>query len=63
MFTDISLLQIERSNEHQVVVRNVDFNLSGNFSCEVTTDAPGFLTKYAFEQMLVVGKYKILLCG
>lgn len=28
------------SNASQVVIRNVGFGLSGNFSCEVTADAP-----------------------
>ncbi|XP_074033583.1 uncharacterized protein [Leptinotarsa decemlineata] len=42
------------SNEHQVVLRDVGFNLSGKFSCEVTADAPPFSTKTASEDMLVV---------
>ncbi|XP_066138486.1 uncharacterized protein [Euwallacea fornicatus] len=42
------------SNEHQVVLRNIGFNLSGNFSCEVTTDAPYFSAIIAIKDMVVV---------
>lgn len=34
------------------------FGLSGNFSCEVTADAPLFSTATAFGAMQVVGKLK-----
>nr|XP_013097814.1 unnamed protein product [Stomoxys calcitrans]XP_013097822.1 unnamed protein product [Stomoxys calcitrans]XP_013097829.1 unnamed protein product [Stomoxys calcitrans] len=42
------------SNATQVVIRNVNFGLSGNFSCEVTADAPLFSTATAYAQMQVV---------
>ncbi|XP_037954619.1 uncharacterized protein LOC119684614 [Teleopsis dalmanni] len=42
------------SNATQVVIRNVGFGLSGNFSCEVTADAPLFSTATAYAQMQVV---------
>ncbi|XP_060517763.1 uncharacterized protein LOC132696769 isoform X2 [Cylas formicarius] len=42
------------SNEHQVVLRNVSFNLSGNFSCEVTTEPPLFSVQADTKEMLVV---------
>nr|CAD7452559.1 unnamed protein product [Timema tahoe] len=42
------------SNESLVVLRKVGFNLSGNFSCEVTVDAPSFSTKTVQQQLLVV---------
>uniref|UniRef100_A0A1B0G0C4 Ig-like domain-containing protein n=1 Tax=Glossina morsitans morsitans TaxID=37546 RepID=A0A1B0G0C4_GLOMM len=45
------------SNATQVIIRNVSFNLSGNFACEVTADAPLFSTATAYAQMQVVGKY------
>lgn len=51
--------QIALSNVSQVVIRNVGFGLSGNFSCEVTADAPSFSTATASIQMQVVGKFKI----
>ncbi|XP_031329233.1 uncharacterized protein LOC116160225 isoform X2 [Photinus pyralis] len=50
---DFSPLQVNHSNSTQVVLRNVEFNLSGNFSCEVTTEE-GFSTGYDTKTMLVV---------
>lgn len=51
-------LQGLQSNASQVVIRNVGFGLSGNFSCEVTADAPSFSTAQAYTSMQVVGEYK-----
>lgn len=48
--------QLSMSNASQVVLRNVGFGLSGNFSCEVTADAPSFSTRTAHILMQVVGK-------
>ncbi|EDV91546.1 GH17501 [Drosophila grimshawi] len=42
------------SNATLVVIRNVSFGLSGNFSCEVTADAPLYSTATAYAQMQVV---------
>ncbi|XP_050317609.1 uncharacterized protein LOC126751405 [Bactrocera neohumeralis] len=42
------------SNATQVVIRDVKFTLSGNFSCEVTADAPLFSTATAYAQVQVV---------
>lgn len=53
---DTLILQTNLSNASQVVIRNVGFGLSGNFSCEVTADAPSFSTATANIQMQVVGK-------
>lgn len=47
-------VDLELSNEQQVVLRKVGFNLSGNFSCEVTTEAPLFSTAVVSKDMLVV---------
>lgn len=56
-------LQYSLSNASQVVIRNVGFGLSGNFSCEVSADAPSFSTAMAHIQMQVVGKLSIcMLC-
>jgi hypothetical protein len=49
-------LQLSMSNESVVVLRKVGFNLSGNFSCEVTVEAPSFSTATVHQQMLVVCK-------
>ncbi|XP_030370653.1 uncharacterized protein LOC115621211 [Scaptodrosophila lebanonensis] len=42
------------SNATLVLIRNVGFGLSGNFSCEVTADAPLYSTATAYAQMQVV---------
>uniref|UniRef100_A0A182YJQ7 Ig-like domain-containing protein n=1 Tax=Anopheles stephensi TaxID=30069 RepID=A0A182YJQ7_ANOST len=44
------------SDNRQVVIKNVGFGLSGNFSCEVTADAPSFSTATEHISMQVVGK-------
>lgn len=46
------------SNDTQVTLRSVGFNLSGNFTCEVTTDAPFFFTAVATNILTVVGEWK-----
>uniref|UniRef100_A0A1B0A7Y4 Uncharacterized protein n=1 Tax=Glossina pallidipes TaxID=7398 RepID=A0A1B0A7Y4_GLOPL len=45
---------VTSSNATQVLIRNVGFGLSGNFSCEVTADAPLFSTATAIGTMQVV---------
>ncbi|CAH1118814.1 unnamed protein product [Phaedon cochleariae] len=52
-FKGINVLE-SLSNSTHVVLQDIDFNLSGNFSCEVTTDAPHFSTGFDTKTMLVV---------
>ncbi|CAF4907389.1 unnamed protein product [Pieris macdunnoughi] len=47
-------LKLARSNQSQVVLTRVSFGLSGNFSCEVTADAPSFATSIVSNTMDVV---------
>ncbi|XP_034939833.1 uncharacterized protein [Chelonus insularis] len=42
------------SNESQVTIKNVDFGLTGNISCEVTADAPTFSTETATKKIVVM---------
>ncbi|XP_022168797.1 uncharacterized protein LOC111032680 [Myzus persicae] len=42
------------SNATQVFLRDVGFNLSGNLSCEVTTDGPSFKTALVSKRIIVV---------
>ncbi|KAL4130700.1 hypothetical protein QTP88_008101 [Uroleucon formosanum] len=42
------------SNATQVFLRDVGFNLSGNLSCEVTTDGPSFKTALVSKRIVVV---------
>lgn len=44
----------EKSNNNQVTLRNVDFALSGTFSCEVTADSPTFSTGIGKKNLTVV---------
>lgn len=57
-----SIFQKNLSNATQVVLRNVGFGISGNFSCEVTVEAPSFSTLTAGAQLLVVGECKQEIC-
>lgn len=43
-----------KSNNNEVTLHNVDFALSGTFSCEVTADAPTFSTASATKNLTVV---------
>lgn len=54
---NIHFFQVSQSNAGQVVLSDVTFNLAGNISCEVTTDAPGFSTAIAMKSLMVVGQY------
>jgi hypothetical protein len=56
LITGVICLQLSVSNESVVVLRKVGFNLSGNFSCEVTVEAPSFSTATVYQHMLVVCK-------
>ncbi|KAJ8933976.1 hypothetical protein NQ318_001681 [Aromia moschata] len=47
------LYTVNSSNSTQAVLRNIEFNLSGNFSCEVTTDKT-FSTGVDSQEMVVV---------
>lgn len=42
------------SNSTQVVLTDIDFNLAGNFTCEVTTDEPNIHTRMDWKIMFVV---------
>lgn len=54
------VLQTNQSNSTQVVLQNIEFNLSGQFICEVTIDTKPFSTLTDTKDMLVVRKYKVL---
>ena len=45
-----------------MVLKNVGFGLAGNFSCEVTGDAPLFSTGIAYNQMQVIGEWTLFGC-
>ncbi|XP_050309411.1 uncharacterized protein LOC126745564 [Anthonomus grandis grandis] len=45
---------LTKSNSTQVVLTEIEFNLAGNFSCEVTTDGPNIHTRVDSKSMSVV---------
>ncbi|XP_017769911.1 PREDICTED: uncharacterized protein LOC108557768 [Nicrophorus vespilloides] len=47
-------VDVNHSNSTQVLLQNIEFNLSGNFSCEVTIDGVVFSTGTDTQSMLVV---------
>lgn len=49
----------ENSNKSQVTLRDVNFALSGKFSCEVTADAPTFSTASGSKNLTVVSLPKV----
>lgn len=52
-------MQRSQSNASHVLLKAVEPNISGKFSCEVSADAPSFHTAYQTGEMEIVGKYKI----
>ncbi|KAK6642123.1 hypothetical protein RUM44_013846 [Polyplax serrata] len=42
------------SNKHQVTLRDISLHISGEFTCEVTTDAPKFSTSFATSKLIVI---------
>lgn len=47
-------VDLGKSNSAQVVLKDIEFNLAGTFSCEVTTDSPNIHTRVDRKSMSVV---------
>lgn len=45
--------QVDKSDNQTVVLRDVSLKTSGLFKCEVSTDAPSFVTKSIERKMLI----------
>lgn len=54
---NISHKQLDKSNNSTVRLRNVSLKTSGLFKCEVSLDAPNFLTKFMQRKMHIFRKY------
>lgn len=52
----ICLLQRSQSNASHVLLKAVEPNITGKFSCEVSADAPSFHTELQSGEMEIVGK-------
>jgi hypothetical protein len=57
---NVTSFQKHNSDDDQVLIKNVGFGLAGNFSCEVSLDAPTFSTAMAHTNLQVVGEYYYL---
>lgn len=49
-------LQLDKSSPHEVVLKNVQPEVTGKYKCEVSTDSPNFFTLMEAGYMYVVGK-------
>lgn len=49
-------LQISKSNASHITLNSVELATSGKYSCEVTLDAPSFMTGLVSGDLQVVGK-------
>lgn len=47
-------VDLSQSDEHQVTLRRVSLLMSGTFACEVSTEAPAFITQVKKGQLLVL---------
>lgn len=51
------VLQISKSNSHDVTLVDVTRNLTGMYKCEVSAGSPSYHTLIKRARMVVVGKY------
>lgn len=49
-------MQWKHSNEHQVTLRNADYEAAGDYSCEVSTESPIFTKESNVELIHVIGE-------
>lgn len=49
-------MQWKHSNEHQLNLRNVDYEAAGEYSCEVSTDTPIFTRESNVDLIHVIGE-------
>lgn len=49
-------MQVSQSGAERVVLRDVNRSMSGRYVCEVSTDAPDFLTMVVSSSMNIVRK-------
>jgi hypothetical protein len=50
------MFQLENSDMNRVTLVNLQFNTSGNYKCEVSTEAPVFVTVAENSNMTVMGE-------
>lgn len=55
----VSFKQFEHSDKDQVTLKSVDFEASGFYYCEVSTDTPIFTKESKDEPMVVIRRFLI----
>jgi hypothetical protein len=50
------VFQLHNSDMNRVTLTNLQFNTSGNYKCEVSTEAPNFETVAQNSNMTIMGK-------
>jgi hypothetical protein len=53
------VFQLQNSDMNKVTLINLQFNTSGNYKCEVSTEAPSFATVAQNASMIVVGELRV----
>lgn len=56
-YIKLRVLQISKSNSHDVTLVNVSRELTGTYKCEVSAGSPSYHTGIQRAKMEVVGKY------
>lgn len=51
------IFQINQSDAHQVVLKDVQPNNTGKYRCEVSGDSPSFTTLMVYSYMHVASEY------
>lgn len=58
-YIKLRVLQVSKSNSHDVTLVNVSRELTGTYKCEVSAGSPYYHTMILRAEMEVVGKYVI----
>lgn len=56
-YIKLRVLQVSKSNSHDVTLVNVSRELTGTYKCEVSAGSPSYHTLIRRAEMEVVGKY------
>jgi hypothetical protein len=56
------MFQLHQSDLTTVTLINLQFNTSGNYKCEVSTEGPNFETVAQSCNMTVMGKWHVHFC-
>ena len=57
LFKKFLYFQLLKSGHHRLVLRDVDLNSSGTYSCQITLSGPPFHTEQRDRNLSVISKY------